>query len=182
MSPSNIPWTLVVAAANNGVIGRGDALPWRLSSDLRRFKAMTMGHCLLMGRKTYESIGKPLPGRQTIVLSRLRSRCDGIAPTSHTAKCTWPAEVTLVDNLAHVNAHVEAGRQVMVVGGAQIYSIALPYCDTIWLTRVCAEVDGDVFLPSIDWTQWRLQSHEAVPAGPRDEWPTEFQVWRRESS
>lgn len=159
-------WTLVVAASLNGVIGLGDALPWRLSSDLKRFKSITMGHCLLMGRKTFQSIGKPLPGRQTIVLSRGQFHCE------------FP-EVAVVDCLEKVVPIVEAGRNVMVVGGAQIYKAALPWCSQIWLTRVLADVEGDTYLPEIDWSQWDRTSVEAYPAGEKDQWPTEFEKWQR---
>ncbi len=159
-------WTLVVAVANNGVIGRGDDLPWKLSSDLRRFKRLTMGHCLLMGRKTFQSIGKPLPGRQTIVLSRSNLRLP------------FP-EVTVVPDLDSVAGKLEPGRQVMVVGGAQLYAAAIARCSELWLTRVLADVEGDVYFPEIDWTQWRQVSSEACAASERDEWPTEFQIWNR---
>ena len=160
------PWTLVVAVANNGVIGRGDELPWRLSSDLARFKRMTMGHCLVMGRRTYQSIGRPLPGRQTIVLTR--------AP----AEFTLP-NVTVVDSIDRIAESVEPGRRVMIVGGAQIYRATLDRCGEMWITRVLADVQGDVTLPPIDWSAWRLESSEPVGSGPRDQWPTEFQVWTR---
>lgn len=162
-------WTLVVAVSRNGVIGRGSELPWRLSSDLRRFKRMTMGNCLLMGRKTYDSIGRALPGRQTIVLSR-----SGIPEVTE--------GVRIAKDLASVAPLVESGRKVMVVGGAEVYRSAIPYCDTIWLTRVLADIDGDVRFPSIDWTEWQLESSEPCDAGPRDDWPTEFQIWGRKSN
>ena len=162
-------WTLVVAIAQNGVIGRGDALPWKLSSDLQRFKRMTMGHCLLMGRKTYESIGRPLPGRQTIVLSR-------------SAFSTRFPEVVVVPQLSDVAAQVDPNRRVMVVGGAQIYAAALPSCNTIWLTRVLADVPGDTYFPEVDWSAWECLSSESIEAGSKDEWPTVFQIWRRRTS
>lgn len=162
-------WTLVVAVSRNGVIGRSDALPWKLRSDLKRFKRMTMGHCLLMGRKTYDSIGRPLPGRQTIVLSRSRS----MSPASG---------YSVAESLSQVAELVEPGRQVMVVGGAEVYRQALtespPRCSSIWLTRVLADVPGDTFFPEIDWDQWQLQSSEACPSGEGDDWPTEFQIWK----
>lgn len=159
-------WTMVVAIAENGVIGRGDDLPWKLSSDLKRFKAMTMGHCLLMGRKTYESIGRPLPGRQTIVLSR-----SGFEPGDD--------RVRVVRELSDVEQYVEREREVMVVGGAQIYAAAMDWCDKLWLTRVDAAVEGDTFFPELHWSGWRKDSEETVPAGEKDEWPTRFQIWHR---
>ncbi len=161
--PSN--WTLVVAMAESRVIGRNGDLPWRLSSDLRRFKELTMGHCLLMGRKTMDSIGKALPGRQTIVLSRSGYQSD--------------APVQVAAGLDQVDALVEPGRRVMVVGGAQIYALAMPRCSEMFITRVQAEVDGDTFFPEIPADEWQLDQSEPIPAGPRDDYPTEFQRWTR---
>lgn len=158
-------WILVVAVAQNDVIGRGDALPWRLSSDLKRFKQRTMGHCLFMGRKTYESIGKPLPGRQTVVLSRSGFQADG---------------VEVVKDIGEVEQVLEPERDIMVVGGGQLYELALERCDELWITRVLATVEGDVTFPRLDPRQWKLQSSEAIPAGPKDEWATEFQIWTRQ--
>lgn len=159
-------WTLVVAIAQNGVIGRDGDLPWRLSSDLKRFKQITMGHCLLMGRKTYESIGRPLPGRQTIVLSR--SDFD-----------SGKADVKVCSELGQVGACVESGRSVMVVGGSQIYRASMDWCNTILLTRVLVNVDGDTVFPEVDWSDWSLESEEELPAGDKDEYPTAFQIWNR---
>ncbi len=164
--PADRNWIAVVAIARNGVIGNQGALPWRLSSDLKRFKKLTMGHCLLMGRRTYESIGRPLPGRQTIVLSKSISSWDDPSVTTATS----PGEV---------NALVQTGRRVMVVGGAQIYQATIDYCSEIWLTRVLADVEGDVCFPNIDWTRWQLASTESFPTSEVDQWATEFQVWQR---
>ncbi len=168
-------WTLVVAVARNGVIGRADALPWKLRSDLQRFKRMTMGHCLLMGRKTYDSIGRPLPGRQTIVLSRNAVQSSQSSPS----KISDPIYVRELSDVAHC---VEPGRRVMVVGGAEVYRATLGYCSTIWLTRVLADVEGDTFFPELDWEQWQLDSSEFMEAGEHDQWPTEFQVWHRKAN
>lgn len=158
-------WIAVVAIAQNGVIGNQGNLPWRLSSDLKRFKRMTMGHCLLMGRKTYDSIGKPLPGRQTIVLSRSQHQVD--APG-----------VSVASDPNEVPSLVESGRRVMVVGGAQIYEATLARCSEIWLTRVLVDAVGDVCFPEIDWASWELVSSDPLPASENDQWPTEFQIWR----
>jgi len=170
-SPSD--WTLVVAVSRNGVIGRGDALPWKLRSDLQRFKKLTMGHCLLMGRKTYDSIGRPLPGRQTIVLSR-------------TLDPPIAAGYQVARELSQVSALVEPQRRIMVVGGAEVYRQILDErpsrCATILLTRVQADVEGDTYFPAIDWHQWSLVTSQSCPAGPNDEWPSEFQVWNRRNT
>jgi dihydrofolate reductase len=152
--------------ASNGVIGRGNALPWRLRSDLKRFKQMTMGHCLVMGRKTYQSIGRPLPGRQTIVLTRT-----GFEPDD--------AHVAVASSVERIERLVEPQRQVMVVGGAEVYRAALPHCDTLWLTRVLADIDGDTHFPQVDWDTWELLTSEHHDAGQYDDWPTEFQIWKR---
>ncbi|HBE72283.1 MAG TPA: diacylglycerol kinase [Planctomycetaceae bacterium] len=158
-------WTLVVAVAQNGTIGRNGDLPWRLSSDLKRFKKMTMGHCLLMGRKTYESIGRPLPGRQTIVLSR--------------RGCDVAEGIRVVGNIDEVQDLVEDGRQVMVVGGAQVYRSALKNCTRAWITRVLAEIEGDATFAPLPSNEWCLESTEGFPEGPTDEFPTQLEVWRR---
>ncbi|GAB5405055.1 MAG: hypothetical protein Aurels2KO_32860 [Aureliella sp.] len=161
-------WTLVVAVANNGVIGAGDQLPWRISSDLKRFKKMTMGNCLLMGRTTFESIGKALPGRQTIVLSR--------------RGFDSPDGVAIASGLEQVDSLVDAGRKVMVVGGAQVYQSALSWCSTAWITRVLADVDGDTHFSRLPASEWSLESTESFDAGPKDDYPTELQIWQRVSN
>ncbi|MGC5781442.1 dihydrofolate reductase [Methylobacterium sp. NFXW15] len=149
---------LVVAVARNGVIGRDNGLAWHLSSDLKRFKALTMGTTLLMGRRTWDSIGRPLPGRRSLVLTRDRSfRAEG-AETVH----EWEG------------ALAKAGDRLMVVGGAEIYALALPHADLIHLTEVEAEPDGDVRFPTFDRSSYRETFREAHPAGPRDDYPYAF--------
>ncbi len=158
-------WTAVVAASRNNVIGLNGDLPWKLRSDLKRFKSLTMGHCLLMGRKTMESIGRTLPGRQTIVLSRTNFQA--------------PEGVSVVDSLDKVSGCVDVGRDVMVVGGAQIYAATLASCTRLWLTRVLAEIPGDTFLPAINFDDWTCESVESIPCGEHDQFPSEFQTWNR---
>lgn len=162
-------WVAVVAISQNNVIGKGNQLPWRLSSDLQRFKRLTMGECLLMGRKTFQSIGRPLPGRQTIVLSR-----SGFVSNF--------AEVTVVGSLDEVSAAVQESKQVVVIGGAEIFKKTIDFCDQMWITRVLANVDGDVSFPAIQWSDWQLTESQAIDAGPRDQWPTRFERWRRNLS
>ncbi|MFM7738727.1 MAG: dihydrofolate reductase, partial [Planctomycetota bacterium] len=116
------PLSLIVAASDNDVIGREGQLPWRLSADLRRFKRLTMGHHLIMGRKTFESIGRPLPGRTTIVLSRQRDYA--------------PAGVVVAHSPEEVLKLVAADSEPFVVGGAEIYRLLLPWVGKIYLTRV----------------------------------------------
>lgn len=142
-------------------------LPWRLSSDLKRFKRLTMGHCLLMGRKTFESIGRPLPGRKSFVLSRQSD-----------PKANF-ADVTFLRSLDEVEALIPPDKHLMVIGGSQIFELAWHRCTQLWLTRVQADVEGDVYLPPIDWSQWSLISATHLEAGEKDQWPTEFQQWKR---
>lgn len=162
-------WTIVVALSRNGIIGRQNRLPWKLSSDLQRFKQMTWGHCLLMGRKTFQSIGKALPGRQTIVLSRSLK------------KLASPG-VSIAAHLSQVAELAEPNRKIMVVGGAEVFREAIPFCHTMWITRVLANIEGDTYFPKIDWDEWQLLSSTYHAAGPKDDWPTEFEVWCRKPS
>lgn len=147
--------TLVVALAENGVIGRDNGLAWHLRSDLRRFKALTMGKPMLMGRKTYESIGKPLPGRRTLVLTRDRG---------------FSAEgVTTVHDWADALAEAKDAEELMVVGGGEIYRLALPHADRLHLTEVAGCPDGDTRFPDIDRHLFRETLREAHAAGEHDE-------------
>lgn len=162
----NSAWTAVVAMSRNGVIGRDGELPWHIRSDLKRFKKMTMGQCLLMGRKTFQSIGRALPGRQTIVLSRRND-------------LELPAGVSHASELSRVPQLVEGERDVMVVGGAEIYAATLSLCNRLWLTRVLADIEGDTFFPEVDWEDWRLVESTKHAAEENDQWETEFQLWTR---
>ena len=137
-----MPVTVVAAVARNGVIGRDGDLPWHLPDDLRRFKELTMGHVLVMGRKTFESIGRPLPGRITIVVTR---------------QAGWPApEGVLVagDLEAALQQAAALDDDVFVVGGAEVYRQALAEADVLELTEVDAEPEGDVHFPEVDWSRW----------------------------
>jgi dihydrofolate reductase len=146
--------TIVVARAKNGVIGNQGALPWHLPADLKRFKAITVGKPVVMGRKTFESIGKPLPGRHNIVLTR---------------RADWQAAgVTVVPNLAEAVAAAGLDPRVrgdlMIIGGAEIYALALPVTTRIELTEVDAAPAGDTILPPFDPARWREVARVAHPA------------------
>jgi dihydrofolate reductase len=142
---------LVVAASENDVIGRGNKLPWHLPADLRHFKTLTLGHHILMGRKTYESIGRALPGRTNWVLSR----SPGFAP----AHCTVVRTVGEAQSAAAADAPAGTEAALMVIGGAEIYRLCLPFARRIHLTLVHTEVqDGDTFFPEWRGPEW-LQSH-----------------------
>ena len=133
---------MIVAASTNDVIGVDGDLPWHISADLKRFKKLTMGHHLIMGRKTFESIGKCLPGRTTVIVTR---QTDFAFPEAKIAHTIESAIELAADDLSP-----------FIVGGAEIYSIAMPHVDRIYLTRVHQEIDGDTHLPAIDWGQWEL--------------------------
>ena len=152
---------LIVAAAENGVIGRNNALPWYLPEDLRYFKRITMGKPIIMGRKTFESIGKPLPGRANIVITHNAGyQAQGISVVHSLAEAL---------ELAQDIARLDGAEEVVVIGGAAIYRAALPHADRIYLTEVHASVEGDAVLPAIDWTRWRETCRERHAAQtPRD--------------
>ena len=152
--------SLIVAVAENGVIGRDGALPWRLSDDLRRFKALTMGKPVIMGRKTWESIGRPLPGRQNIVITR---------------KPGYRAEGSVVvGSLTAALAAAGDVPEIMVIGGAEIYRQFLPLAGRIYLTRVHTVIAGDTFLPAMDPAEWEEVERTRHPADPRNDFDMSF--------
>ena len=156
--------TLVVAVADNGVIGRDGTLPWRLPDDLKRFKQTTLGKPVLMGRKTWDSIGRPLPGRRNIILSTR----PGFTAAGADVFPTLDAAL-----------HACAGEpEVMVIGGAEIYRVALPLATRIHLTRVHAAPEGDTFL-ELPLDGWRELSREDHPADDRHAHPFSFVTLER---
>lgn len=148
--------SLIVAASTNNVIGNDGELPWRLSDDLKRFKAVTMGKPIVMGRKTFESIGRPLPGRQNIVITRqqdfVADGCDVVQSTAGAVEVAGTAE------------------EIMVIGGSQIYAAFLPIADRVYFTRVHTKVDGDAFFPSLDKAKWRDSGSESFGADASNEY------------
>ncbi len=169
IGPSPLPprISLIVAAATNGVIGRGGELPWRLSADLRRFKELTMGHAILMGRKTYESIGRPLPGRRMIVISRQPDfRADG-------------AEVVAGLDEAFGLAADRNDAECFVIGGSEIYGQTRPRANRVYLTRVHATVDGDAYFAPLNLSEWRLVSSTPIEADAKNEYPFSFEKYER---
>lgn len=164
--------TLVVAIARNGVIGRDGGLPWRLSSDLKRFRADTIGRPVIMGRRTFEAIGKPLPGRTNIVVTRNgRWTAEGVV----TAR-------SLEEAIALAKARADgAGEEgeICVIGGGEIYRAAMPLADRLKVTHVMAEPEGDTFFPEIDPRIWRTVSATAFPAGEKDSHATRYVIYDR---
>lgn len=162
-SPADVSrLALIVAVAENGVIGRDNSLPWRIPGDLRYFKRVTLGKPVIMGRKTWESIGRPLPGRHNVVVTRNASfRAEGADVVS-----SLDAALELAGGIADA----DGAEEVVVIGGAEIYRAALPMADRLYITEVHASVAGDSFLPEIDWDQWREADREyhAGDAATRD--------------
>jgi dihydrofolate reductase len=160
--------SIIVAADEQGGIGRDGGLPWHLPEDLKRFKALTMGKPIVMGRKTWDSIGRPLPGRRSLVVSRRRDFA--------------PAGVEVFDSFEAALAAAASQPETCVIGGAQIYAQALPYADVIHLTRVHASAGADTFFPALDAAQWEEIAREDRPADERHASPYSFLTLRRRAS
>lgn len=143
--------SIIAAVARNRTIGRDNQVPWRVPEDLKRFKRLTLGHAVIMGRKTYESIGTPLPGRDNIVITRSP---DWVRPACRVAR-SFEAALALMQGSA----------EAFVIGGAEIYALALPRADRIYLTEIEREFDGDTFFPEFDRTRWREVSRERHASG-----------------
>jgi dihydrofolate reductase len=145
---------IVAAVARNGVIGARGGMPWHLPDDLRLFKETTLGHVLVMGRRTYESIGRPLPGRTTVVVTRKHDWSPG------------DDEVLVAHDVEEALARARSlDDRVFVVGGGEVYAAALPHADSLVITFVEQEPEGDTTFPPVDWSQWRETSRE-----PGDGW------------
>lgn len=166
MAPPQV--TLVVAMAANGVIGREGRLPWRLPADLRQFKADTLGKPVVMGRKTFESIGRVLPGRHNIVLTRQVDGMTDTPPDSSGARlCVvkdWPSALQAAGPV----------NEIMVIGGAEIYAMTLGTASRILLTRVEAEIEGDTYFPAINAADWQETVREYRPADAENVYPIRF--------
>ena len=171
--------TLVVAMADNGVIGHDGALPWRLPEDLRRFKAQTLGKPVLMGRRTFESIGRALPGRHNLVLTRRLDWRPPVRVATVDAESAGSESLSVVHDWDGALRAAGASPELMVIGGAEVYAIALPHADRILLTRVQAEVDGDTRLPPFDPAQWSEVSVERHAADERNPIAMSFVELRR---
>ncbi len=155
-----------VAVARNGVIGSKGQLPWRLSTDLKRFKRMTMGKPVVMGRKTWDSIGKPLPGRLNIVVTRDRDwACEGAVRAGSLDEAL---------EIATACAAKDGADEVAVIGGGEIFRQVMARADRLYVTHVEADIDGDVDMPEISHSDWMEVTSESVPAGERDSHPTRY--------
>ena len=169
---------LVVATDRKGLIGKGNSLPWHLPEDLRRFKNITLGKTLVMGRKTYESIlrknGKPLSDRKSVVLSRRSARIASISTLDNYT-------VIFFDNVELLLRHFERKNEdLYVIGGAEIYKLFLPLADYIYWTETHDEFEGDVYFPKIDFSEWNEEWKEFYQADERNPHSMTFHLLRRE--
>ena len=163
---------LIVAMSQNRVIGRDNKLPWYLPGDLKYFKQATMGKPIIMGRKTWDSIGRPLPGRMNVVISR---NPEWEAPAGTVA--AESLEAALVK--AEAQAEIEDGEEVMIIGGGQIYAEALPMVDRMYVTLVHDEVEGDAFFPEVNWEEWEEIGREDFSASDNNPYDYSFVVYQR---
>ncbi len=161
---------LVVGIAQNGVIGFDEAMPWQLSTDLKRFKAITMGKPVIMGRKTFQSIGKPLPGRLNVVVSRSGFMAEGVELAGNLDEAIEISQKWAKKNDAE---------EICVIGGGEIYRQSLPHADRLYVTHILAEPVGDTNFPPIDESDWRVLSREHVPKGEKDSAETIFVIYER---
>jgi dihydrofolate reductase len=162
--------SLILAMDEDFGIGRNNQIPWRLSSDLRRFKKITMGHCIIMGRKTYESIGRPLPGRISIVISR----------NNHFQP---PEGVLRVDSLEYglQSAQKLGETEAFIIGGGEIFRQSLPLADQIYLTRVHTHAQADVFFNQINPDEWQVSEEKFLPADDKNQFDSTFALLKRKN-
>lgn len=161
--------SIIVAVAENGVIGRAGQLPWKLLADLQRFKRLTMGHTIIMGRRTWESIGRPLPGRKSIVVSRQANYAvaDGTVAVANSIQQA-------------VKITEEAGDdEAFIVGGAELYRLALTEANRLYYTRVAAKPKGDTYFPEVDWSRWKLIESAPHSTDEKNEFASTFEVYER---
>lgn len=156
---------MIAAVASNGVIGKENALPWHIGADMKHFKQITTGHAIVMGRKTFESIGRALPNRRNIVLSRT------LAPEDAPG-CEVVGSVDDLDKLG-----IAGGEEVIVIGGAQIYKAFMPMATTLYITHVQACIEGDASFPQIGG-EWEETERESHPADDKNDYPFSFVTYR----
>jgi dihydrofolate reductase len=165
-SQSEMKLSIIAAMAGNRVIGRNNRLPWKLPADLKRFKTLTMGHYLLVGRKTYESIGRPLPGRTMVVITRQENYASSGVCVAH--------------SFEEALQMAAGNEEIFIAGGAQIYEQALPRADRLYLTRIHGAFQGDTYFPRFDESKWRLISRTDREADEENSYPCSFLLYERD--
>jgi dihydrofolate reductase len=163
--------SLVVAIAENGVIGRDGGLPWHLSSDLKTFRRVTMGKPVIMGRRTFQSLKKPLEGRDNIVVSR----DEDFQPDGAIVE----RDLELALARARACADARGVGEIMVIGGTDVFKETLPLARFIYKTEVHARIEGDAYFPQVDWREWEEVARSRLPKGPRDQFDATFVVLER---
>lgn len=161
--------SLIVAVSDNGIIGKENALPWHIGADLKRFKAITTGHTILMGKNTYLSIGRPLPNRRNVVLS------SSLTPED-VPGCELIASLDDLDKLG-----LAEDEELFVIGGARVYGQLMAKADKLYLTRVHTQADGDVSSPEIDWNEWQMTEEEHGYADEKNDFDYSFQNFERKN-
>ncbi|MBK7391356.1 MAG: dihydrofolate reductase [Bacteroidetes bacterium] len=157
--------SLIVAFDENRLIGRDNGLPWHLPADLKHFKALTMGHHMIMGRKTYESIGKPLPGRTTVIVTR---------------QTDYLAEGCIVtQNFTEAMMQCAGQSEVFIIGGAQIFECTLPLADTLYVTQIHHAFEGDTFFPEIKLSEWDEINRERHEGDEKNQWAYSFITYKK---
>ncbi|WP_455478963.1 dihydrofolate reductase [Bartonella sp. B23] len=165
------PVCLIAAVAKNGVIGREGAMPWHLSTDLQRFKALTFGKPVIMGRKTWDSLGRLLPGRTNIVITRNRAfTAEGVVIVYSLSQACAVAKKVASQNGADA---------VFIIGGGEIFQQGLNIADKIFLTEILDSIEGDSFFPVLDKEKWIIVQTQYIPEGEKDSHPTRFVVYER---
>lgn len=159
--------SIIAAVADNGIIGRDNTLPWHLPQDLRHFKSVTMGHPVIMGRKNYEDIGKPLPGRLNIVISRDKS--------------FFAQGCVMAHSIEEAISAADTNEEVFVIGGAQIYRLFLPLVNKMYITEVHTEAKGDIRFPDFDKALWKTVSREDHKADNNNPYDYSFVVYERKN-
>ena len=165
LTPDASRLSIIVAMAKNRVIGAQGTIPWHLPEELKLFKALTLGHHMIMGRKTWESIGRLLPGRTSVIVTRQRGYAVAGAIVAH--------------SLDEAIAACEGDDEIFVIGGAELIEAALPRADRLYLTTVDADVPGDTYMPAVDLSRWRAGSSRSVPADARNPLGFELVVYER---
>lgn len=165
---------IIVAVAQNGVIGAKGDMPWKLSSDLKRFKRDTMGKAIIMGRKTFQSIGQALPGRLNIVVTRNKEfSAKGVEIA---------ASLEAAIEIAKAGSNDRKLREICIIGGGELYRQAIGLADRLYITHVSASPDGDTYFPEVNWDEWQNVLSEDVPAGKKDEIATCYVVYERKAA
>jgi dihydrofolate reductase len=163
--------SLIAAVARNGVIGANGKMPWRLSTDLQRFKRLTMGKPIVMGRMTFESIGKPLPGRANVIVTH--------HPKAPAEGVVYVADIDAALTVAARYAEQSGATEIMVIGGGKIYAETIGRADRLYITHVEAAPDGDTMFPPIDPTTWKGAPSERIGVGEKDTLATKFTIYER---